>query len=130
MARFESCNEALRACVIAAGGSKVVGAKVFPEKEVDRAQRHLLNCLDEDRAERLTPAQTVLIARLAREVGCHAYMEYLSDTLAYAEPRPVDPAEIADEVRREVVALQRELLAKLDRLERLDIRAAAPRRVA
>lgn len=129
MARFESCTEALVACVKAAGGSKVVGAKVFADKEPDRAQRHLLNCLDEGRAERLTPDQVVLIARLAREVGCHAYMEYLAETLGYADVQPVEPEVVADDLRRQILAMGQTLQQQLDRLAALDARTT-PRRVA
>ena len=61
---FESINEALIACVKACGGSKQVGNKLWPEKTIDAAQRHLLACLNEDKPERLSPEQLVLLMRM------------------------------------------------------------------
>lgn len=128
MPDFETLNDCLIECVKAAGGSKVVGHKVWPEKTVDAAQRHLLNCLNEGKAERLTPDQVLLIARLAREKGCHAYMQHMADALSYGEPVPVEPKDEADELRRQVLEMGRDLQARLDRLatlERAPLRAAA-----
>ncbi len=97
----ESLNDALVDCVKAAGGSKVVGPALWPEKPVEAAQRHLLNCLNDTRQERLTPEQVLLVARLAREKGCHAYAEFVAAELHYAAPQPVEPTdELADLIRR------------------------------
>jgi len=49
MSESKTFNDALIECVKAAGGSKVVGAALFPEKPLDTAQRLLLACLNEDR---------------------------------------------------------------------------------
>jgi hypothetical protein len=128
MPRFETTTEALVACVKAAGGSKQVGFKVFPEKTVDQAQRHLLNCLSDGRPERLTPDQVVLIARLAREVGCHAYAEHVAETLGYADPQPVEPKdELADLLRQFNASTQQhaEVAARLERL--LQQQATSPK---
>lgn len=119
MPEFESMNDALIECVKAAGGSKHVGNKVWPEKTIDAAQRHLLNCLNEGKAERLTPDQALLIARMAREKGCHAYAEFIAADLGYAPPQPVDPKdELTDLLRqymagKEVDRVRDERIAKL-----------------
>jgi hypothetical protein len=98
-----STIDVLIECVKAAGGSKVVGHRIFPEKMVDAAQRHLLNCLSDGRSERLTPDQVMLVARLARERGCHAYAHHVAAELGYAEPIPIEPKdELADLLRRHV----------------------------
>jgi hypothetical protein len=128
MPTFETTTQALIECVKAAGGSKQVGHKVFPEKTVDQAQRHLLNCLNDERQERLTPDQVLLIAKLARDHGCHAYAHHVAQVLGYAEPVPVEPKDEADELRRQLLEMGKALqsgLARLEGLERVTLRAAA-----
>lgn len=118
MSHFESTTEALIACVKAAGGSKQVGGKVFPEKTVEQAQRHLLNCMNEDRPERLTPDQVLLVAKLARDVGCHAYAEHVADTLGYSEPQPINPKDELAELLREYLETKKTEGDKAARIER------------
>jgi hypothetical protein len=131
MSEFETLTDCLIECVKAAGGSKQVGHKVWPEKTVDAAQRHLLNCLNEGKAERLTPDQVLLIARLARERGCHAYIEHVAKDLSYSEPVPIEPKDEADELRRQFIESTRTLAAMADKIEALErlsmpkVRAAA-----
>lgn len=119
MPEFETLNDALVECVKAAGGSKTVGHKMWPEKTVDAAQRHLLNCLAEGRAERLTPDQALFVARLAREAGCHAYMQYVAASLLYQTPVPREPAQELAELQRQFatsVAQQQLVLARITEL--------------
>lgn len=130
MPRFETTTEALISCVKAAGGSKQVGARVFPEKTIEQAQRHLLACLNDDRPERLTPDQVLLVARLARDVGCHAYAEHVADSLSYADPVPVEPRDEADELRRQFIESTRSLAAMADKIEALERQQAKVRAVA
>lgn len=130
MPRFETTTEALIACVKAAGGSKQVGARVFPEKTIEQAQRHLLACLNDDRPERLTPDQVILVARLARDVGCHAYAEHVAESLSYADPVPVEPRDEADELRRQFIESTRSLAAMADKIEALERQQAKVRAVA
>lgn len=126
MSSFETTTEALIACVKAAGGSKVVGHKVWPDKTVDSAQRHLLNCLDDTRAERLTPDQVLLIARLARDKGCHAYAEHIAEALSYADQQPIEPKDDADELRRQFIEATGRLAEMVERIHQIEhVRAAA-----
>lgn len=112
MSKYETLNEALIACVMAAGGSKVVGPILWPEKTQDPAQRLLLDCLNEDRPAKLSPEQVLLILKLAREKGFHDGLNYMADFLGYGTPVPVDP-------RDEVADLMREFKASIDRTESL-----------
>ena len=127
MAPSESLNDALVECVKAAGGSKQVGARLWPEKTMEAAQRHLLNCLNEGKAERLTPDQTVLIAKLARDKGCHAYMHYVCDSIGYSHPTPIEPEDEMAELQRQFIASTQMLAALAERIEgvRPAIRRAA-----
>lgn len=117
--QFESFNAALIECVRACGGSKVVGHKLWPEKTVDAAQRHLLNCLNEDKAERLTPDHTLMLMRMARKKGCHAAMEFVCSNLGYAQPIPVDPRDAAAELQRQFIEATSKLAAMAERIEQL-----------
>ena len=115
----ESLDDALVECVKAAGGSKVVGARLWPAKMVDAAQRHLLNCLKEGRAEHLKPEEVLLILRLAREAGCHTGMVFLAHSLGYSVPTPVDPRDEVAQLQREFIAANAEMRARAERLEAL-----------
>ena len=61
-----SFNDALVAAVKALGGSKVVGALLWPEKAPDAAQRLLLACLTDDRPAHRPPDHVRRSLRLAR----------------------------------------------------------------
>lgn len=117
----ESWHDALVGCIKAAGGSKVVGHRLFPDKLVDAAQRHLLNCMDDHRAERLTPDQVVLILRLAREKGCHTGMAYLAHSLGYAPPQPIEPRDETAELQRQFIAATAELGKMAERISALQV---------
>lgn len=98
---MESLNDALIDCVKAAGGSAIVGAKLFPEKLAKDAQRALLDCLSPDRPAKLSPDQVLLVLRLAREKGFHEGFGYMAAQLSYAEPVPIEPKdELADLIRQ------------------------------
>jgi hypothetical protein len=123
----DSMNEALIECVKACGGSKQVGPLLWPEKTPEAAQRLMLDCLNEDRPAHLTPEQCMHIMRLARSKGCHTGMEYLSQSLGYADPVPVDPRDEAAELQRQFIERSGDLLKmaeKIQRLQGLAVRAA------
>lgn len=124
----ESLNAALVECVKACGGSAMVGKKLWPEKTPDAAQRLILDCLNDDRPAKLSPEQVLFILRLARERGCHIGMSFLASSLSYAEPVPIEPRDEADQLRRELLEMGRDLqqkLAKLEALDRPTLRSAA-----
>ncbi len=97
----DSLNEALIETVVACGGSKAVGVAIWPAKGVEAAQRHLLACLNSERNEKLGPEEIELILSMGRKRGCHAVMQYLDQSLSYAEPQPIEPKdELADLLRQ------------------------------
>lgn len=124
----ESLNDALIEAVKACGGSKVVGMALWPAKGVEAAQRHLLACLNPDRHEKLSPEEALHIERLARDRGFHGVAAFRSMALSYAEPVPIEPQDAADQLRRQILEMGRDLQAQLDKLERLD--RTVPRAVA
>ncbi len=116
---YENVNEVLIDCVKACGGSKVVGIALWPAKGVEAAQRNLLACLNADRNEKLSPDEVLLIARMAREKGCHLYMEFLAADLGYTVPAPVDPEDELAELLRRSNELRAQQIAASDRVEKL-----------
>lgn len=115
---MESLNQVLIDCVKAAGGSAIVGPKMFPEKLADAAQRALLDCLNDDRPAKLSPDQTLLILRLAREKGHHGGISYMLDVLGYSPTKPLEPRDEVADIMREFhasVSMQAELVQRMER---------------
>jgi hypothetical protein len=123
----DTINDALIACVKACGGSKAVGLKLWPEKPVDAAQRLLLDCLNEDRPQKLAPEQVEFVFRLARDKGCHVGIEYLAHALSYTVPAPVEPRDELAELERRFIGATEDLTQMLKRIEHL--RRPGPRAV-
>jgi hypothetical protein len=126
---MESINDVLIACVKACGGSKQVGAALWPEKAPDAAQRALLDCLNEDRPAKLSPEQVMLVLRLSRARGCHVGVEYITSELGYTVPIPVEPKDEVAELQRqfiEAVRVQSTLAERIERAAgRVTVRAVA-----
>ncbi|MES1979744.1 MAG: hypothetical protein V4451_17020 [Pseudomonadota bacterium] len=115
---METLNQTLIDCVRAAGGSAIVGPKLWPEKLNETAQRNLLDCLNEERPAKLSPDQVLLVLRLAREKGYHGGVNYILQALGYAPTTPVEPKdEVADLMRtfQSSVALQADLVVRMEK---------------
>ena len=110
-------NQALIECIKAAGGSKVVASLLWPQKELEQARRRLMDCLNDDRPDRLCPDQVLLIARIARKAGCHAYMAHLAAALHYDPPVPREPRDEAAELQRAFVLAVQQQQQILDRMQ-------------
>lgn len=126
----ESLSDAIKECIGACGGMKLVAAKLWPEKSPDGAHRLLLSCLNEDRPERLSPEQLMLIFRMSRDRGCHVGVSYLLRELGYADPVPVEPKDEVAELQRQYIESARKMAYMADRIERLGQPAPALRGVA
>lgn len=126
---MESLNQVLVDCVKAAGGSAAVGAKMFPEKTPQAAQRTLLDCLSEDRPAKLSPEQVLMVLRLAREKGFHDGMNFIAADLGYGTPVPIEPRDEVADLMREFnasVAMQAQLADKIQKAaSRLSVRSVA-----
>lgn len=115
----QSLTDVLVECVKAAGGSKVVGPRLWPEMLVDQAQRKLLDCLNDERPHRLSPEQVLLVAQLARHAGCHAYVAYCCARLHYQPPVPREPRDELAELQRSFVASVGALQQQLAQIQAL-----------
>lgn len=119
MSEINSYNDALIECVKTAGGSKKVGALLFPEKTMELAQRLLLACLNDDRPEKLSPDQALFVMRLAKDAGCHIGIEYLCQSLSYSRPTPIEPKDEMAELQRQFIEASKHISAMAERIEKL-----------
>ncbi len=115
----KSISDALRDVIRVCGGSKAVGLKLWPEKSAEAAAKLLSDCINDTRPERLTPEQLLLLARMGRDRGCHAVMQYFAREAGYADPVPIDPADQKAELQRQFVEASKHIAAIADRIERL-----------
>lgn len=115
---YESPEDALRAAVQALGGAKKVGGMLWPDKGADTAGRHLLDCINPGRAEKLEMTQMMAILRLAKEAGHHAPMTWLAAEIGY-DVHPVTRAEEVDRLTTVVEQSTKTLAVALQQLERI-----------
>ncbi|WP_234197113.1 hypothetical protein [Pseudacidovorax sp. NFM-22] len=121
----ESLNDAIIECVRACGGSKQVGAALWPEKTPDAAQRALLDCLNEDRPAKLSPEQLLLILRMARQRGHHDGINYIAAELGYGTPVPIEPRDEIADLQRQFIEASRAMTRMAERMEKLGGSAAS-----
>jgi hypothetical protein len=119
MQLIESMNDALIECVKACGGSKQAGARLWPELAPDQAQRKMLDCLNPDRPQRLTPEQVLLVLKMARDRGNHIGIEYIADALGYTKPHPIEPEDERAILQREFVQGVGALTKLVERIEKV-----------
>lgn len=116
---YESVHDAIRELVRVLGGAKPVGNLLWPGKSMQDAATRLLNCLDHNRPEKLSPEDLVLLLKKGREAGCHVVMGYLNEQCGYTAPVPVDPTDELAELQRRYIDSVAEQKRIADRMERL-----------
>lgn len=109
MDEINSINSMLIECVKAAGGSKVVGALLWPDLLMEKAQRKLLDCLNEDRPEKLSPDQAYFIEKLAKKAGSNIAIEFRAKDMSYSTPIPIEPKDEMAELQKQFIKSQQEL---------------------
>ena len=122
---MNSMNEMLIACIKACGGSKEVGPLLWPDKQVDAAQRLLLDCLNDDRPQHLAPDAVLFVMRLARSRGFHDGMLFLAKSLGYAPPVPVQPQDEVADLQRKFIEAQQAMALMVEQMQRANERANA-----
>lgn len=88
---YEDVFDVARAAVQAAGGAKVVAAKLWPHMPMAEAQRKLLDSLNRERAEKLCIEEFLALLRMAREAGFHQAKHWIDADLGYQPTPPTDP---------------------------------------
>lgn len=116
----ESIEDALREVIQAAGGPKKVGALMFTDVPPDHAAGKVRDCINPDRRERFTPGQVMIIARLGREVGCHALINHIAREAGYADPTPVEPEDEVARLQREFIEATAKLGQMASRIEQIN----------
>lgn len=124
MLDIETFNDALIQCVKDAGGSKVVGAILFPEKPVEVAQRQLLACMNPDRPEKLSPDQAVLVMQIASNAGSDAGIAYLCKTLNYSTPTRIQPEDEKAKLMRDFIQAQKVMSSISERLINVNLKVS------
>lgn len=114
---FESPEDALRTAVQALGGAKKVEGLLRPDKLGDSAGRHLLDCLNTGRAEKLEVSQTMRIFALAKEAGFHDAFNYFAGQIGY-DAKPVTRAEEVDRLTTVIEQSTKTLATAIAALER------------
>lgn len=99
---YEDIFEVTRSAVQAAGGAKVVAAKLWPNKPVAEAQRELLDCLNRDRPQKLDLEEFTAILKLAKEAGFHAAKHWIDIEVGYQPTQPQDPKVERDRLAEEL----------------------------
>lgn len=120
----ESLNDALREAGQALGGTKKVGAMMWPEMPIDHASNKLRDCLNSERRERLNPDQVLMVMRLARQAGCHALAAYMMREAGYADPQPVEPEDEIAKMQREFIEATKHLGQLAARIESVQATAS------
>ena len=116
---YESVYDALAEVIRAAGGTKKVGAMLWPEKSADAAGALLKDCLNPDRREKLDPEQVAFVRRLGRQIGCHALVNFEAQDAGYEAPKPVNSEEQARILVDIIAAQQVNLQASIQAFQRL-----------
>lgn len=117
---FEDINDALREAVRQLGGLKKVGAMLRPELPIAQAESWLRHCMIEDRREKLSPEQVLLILVEARKAGYHGAMAFINAHCGYEKPRPISLEEQEADLQSQILAgleVQNKLLAQLQRVQ-------------
>ena len=119
----ESIQGALREVIRAAGGAKILGAKLWPSLPVDQAASKISDCLNLDRRQHFSEAELLHLLRIGRELDCHAARHYIASICGYSQPEPVTPADEVQALQQQFILATKELKAMSQRLESITARA-------
>jgi hypothetical protein len=114
----EDIHAAIAGLVAALGGAKTVGSRLFPDLGPEAAARRLLDAINPDRAQNLSPTQLLALLRWGREAGQHGAMYYLADEAGYSRPTPIEPEDAKAALQRqfiEAVNLASQFMKRLER---------------
>jgi hypothetical protein len=115
---YEGPHDALKAAVTALGGTKQVGPILWPDLAADAAGRRLLDCLNDNRPEKLDLSQVMLILRLAKEAGCVAPFQWVAMECGF-DARPIARADEVDRLTTVIEQTSKTLSVALLKLEGL-----------
>lgn len=73
------------------GGYKTVAASLWPSINPSSAYARLKNCLRDDKDEKLSPSELLLIKQWARDVGSRSTIDFELGACHCAVSQPVEP---------------------------------------
>lgn len=115
---FESPEDALRTAVTALGGTKKVGAMLWPDKTIDNASRLLHDCINPNRSEKLDASQVIFIFKNAKEQGCLAPFQWFANECGF-EAQPVTNEVVVDRLTNVIESASKTLTQALTQLEKI-----------
>lgn len=115
----EDIFEALRTDIQALGGSKVVGAMLWPQLSPDKAGEKLANCLNRTRQEKFDPEEVLFIQREAARVGSLASLSFHADYVSIHRPVVIEPEDEKAQLQKDYIAAVEQISAIAKRLERI-----------
>lgn len=113
----ESLNEAITFTARAVGFEKIA-SELWPAKGAKEAARYLNDCLNPERAHKLSGEEILHIARRGREIGCYLITGFINMDTGFAPPVPVDPEDQKAELMRRYIAAveeQKRINARMER---------------
>lgn len=114
----EDIYEALRTIGQAYGGSKKIGAYLWPDKPIEKASELWANCLNRTRPEKLDPEQLIAVLKIGRQIGCHSGIAFIDQECGYRSD-PIEPEDEKAKLMREFNTNAANLQAMLARMEKL-----------
>jgi hypothetical protein len=100
-------------------GFKEIARSLWPAKGQEAAARYLNDCLNNDREQKLSGEEIMVIARRGREIGCYLITAFINAETGFALPTPIDPEDQKAELQRRYIASVQEQKAITARMERL-----------
>jgi hypothetical protein len=114
---IETLADAVADVAAVYGGRKVLAGLLWPTKTPQEAHTRLLDCLNPERSAKLAPGDVMMIARLGRERGCHAVMQFMCADAGYEPPVAIRPAEVERDLVRQMHDLMQAQSGIMTRLE-------------
>lgn len=121
---YDDVDDALKDLILALGGNKKVGHRLWPAKTMEDASQLLRHSLDKSRREKLDQYELMTLLRWGREIGFHGAKHFIDDGTGYNRSSPSDPKEEKDKAVEAVRAAAEALTRATVALERAQIAGA------
>ena len=108
----DSISDAIGAAIAASGGAKRVSGLLWPAMRPEAAYTRLKHALNDERAEKLSPDEMLLVSKFARDAGDYSIGAFYAREIG-CEFKPLSPAESKKRAKKARVSA---LLAELARL--------------
>lgn len=115
----ETWATAVDAIAMPLGGRKALALELWPAKG-EAAERWLDDCLNPDRAAKLSLDELMHILRIGHDHGVHTLIAFITDGAGYTRPSPVAPADRRAELQQTVVRATTVLDAAVRELKKLN----------